>query len=259
MGCQSRYARRVHLLTLIVGTDFSFFFFSSRRRHTRYIGDWSSDVCSSDYGDGFEFVRNKIFNAHNFFAKPPAGSTDARDPLKQNQFGATIGGPIVRNKSFIFFGYQGTRIRTVNNASNAKVPTTANMGGDFSSICKSGFDSSGVCLDRDANGNVIDQIYNPATGAPFSGNTGLAVDPVAQNFAKLLFVSSADVNGNVMFQTPLVQNLNEFVARFDQVVSGRERLFARFFLDRFSHAAPYDGKDLLTVAAGSTVQSQNYA
>ena len=211
------------------------------------------------HGDGFEFVRNKIFNAHNFFAKPPAGSTDARDPLKQNQFGATIGGPIVRNKSFIFFGYQGTRIRTVNNASNAKVPTAANMGGDFSSICKSGLDSSGVCLDRDANGNVIDQIYNPATGAPFSGNTGLPVDPVAQNFAKLLPVSSADVNGNVTFQTPLVQNLNEYVARFDQVARGKDRFFARFFLDRFSHAAPYDGKDLLTVAAGSTVQSQNYA
>ncbi|HXJ06407.1 MAG TPA: TonB-dependent receptor [Candidatus Acidoferrum sp.] len=211
------------------------------------------------HGSGFEFVRNKVFNAKNFFAKPPAGSTDARDPLKQNQFGATIGGPIRRNKSFIFFGYQATRIRTVNNSSNAKVPTTANMTGDFSSLCKSGFDGSGVCLDRDAGGNVIDQIYNPATGAPFAGNKGLPVDPVAQKFAALLPVSSADVNGNVTFQTPLVQNLNEYVARFDQVVRGKDRLFVRFYLDRFQHAAPFDGKDVLTVAAGSTVQSQNYA
>jgi hypothetical protein len=211
------------------------------------------------HGDAFEFVRNKIFNAHNFFAKPPAGSTDARDPLKQNQFGGTIGGPIRKNKTFIFFGYQATRIRTVNNASNAKVPTTANMAGDFSSLCKSGFNASGVCLDRDAKGNVIDQIYNPATGAPFAGNKGLPLDPVSQNFAKLLPISSADVNGNVTYQTPLVQNLNEYVARLDQVVRGRDRLFVRFYLDRFVHAAPYDGKDLLTVAAGSTVQSQNYA
>jgi hypothetical protein len=211
------------------------------------------------HGDGFEFVRNKIFNAKNFFGKPPAGSTDARDPLKQNQFGGTIGGPIMRNKSFIFFGYQGTRIRTVNNASNSKVPTATNMTGDFSSICKSGFDGAGVCLDRDSKGNVIDQIYNPTTGAAFAGNKGLPIDPVAQNFAKLLPVSSADVNGNVTFQTPLVQNLNEYVAKFDQVVRGKDRLFVRFYLDRFQHAAPYDGKDLLTVAAGSTVQSQNYA
>ena len=211
------------------------------------------------HGDGFEFVRNKIFNAKNFFAKPPAGSTDARDPLKQNQFGATIGGPIRKNKAFIFFGYQATRIRTVNNSSNAKVPTAANMAGDFSSICKSGFDGAGVCLDRDAGGNVIDQIYNPATGAAFAGNKGLPTNPVAQSFAKLLPVSSADVNGNVTFQTPLVQNLNEYVAKFDQVVRGNDRLFGRFYLDRFTHAAPYDGQDLLTVAAGSTVQSQNYA
>ena len=211
------------------------------------------------HGDAFEFVRNKVFNAKNFFAKPPAGSTDARDRLKQNQFGGTVGGPIRRNESFIFFGYQGTRIRTVNNASNAKVPTAANMTGDFSALCKSGFDGAGVCLDRDAKGNVIDQIYNPATGAAFAGNKGLPIDPVAQNFAKLLPVSSADVNGNVTFQTPLVQNLNEYVAKFDQVVRGKDRLFARFYLDRFQHAPPYDGKDLLTVAAGSTVQSQNYA
>src|SRR5690349_544804 len=211
------------------------------------------------HGDVFEFVRNKVFNAKNFFAKPPAGSTDARDPLKQNQFGATIGGPIRRNKAFIFFGYQGTRIRTKSNSSNAKVPTASNMAGDFSSLCKAGFDGAGVCLDRDASGNVIDQIYNPATGAAFAGNKGLPVDPVAQNFAKLLPVASADVNGNVTFQNPNNQNLNEYVAKFDQVVRGKDRLFGRFYLDRFTHAAPYDGQDLLTVAAGSTVQSQNYA
>ena len=211
------------------------------------------------HGDAFEFVRNKIFNAHNFFAKPPAGSDDARDPLKQNQFGGVIGGPIRKNKTFIFFGYQATRIRTLNNASNAKVPTTANMAGDFSSICKSGFDASGICLDRDATGQVIDQIFNPATGLPFAGNAGLPVDPVAASFAKLLPVSSADAAGNVTFATPLSHNLNEYVARLDQVVRGKDRLFVRFYLDRFVHAAPFDGADLLTVAAGSTVQNQNYA
>src|SRR5262249_48900257 len=52
---------------------------------------------------------------------------------------------------------------------------------------------------------------------------------------------------------------NEYVARLDQVVRGKDRLFVRFYLDRFVHAAPFDGEDLLTVAAGSTVQNQNYA
>jgi hypothetical protein len=195
------------------------------------------------HGDGFEFVRNKVFDARNFFSTPPKGSKDSRDPLKQNQFGGTIGGPIKKDHSFIFFGYQGTRIRTVNNASNAVVPTSAEMSGDFSAV-------SG-------------QIYDPATGLAIPGNllsnAGLTVDPVAANLAKLLPISSADVNGNVTYQTPQVQNLNEYVARFDQNVRGTDRLFARMDIDRFSLQAPYDGKDLLTVAAGSTVQSQNYA
>lgn len=58
------------------------------------------------HGDAFEFVRNSIFNARNFFAK-------GVDPLNRNQFGGTIGGPVMvphaydgRNRTFFFFGYQ---------------------------------------------------------------------------------------------------------------------------------------------------------
>ena len=53
------------------------------------------------HGDLFEFVRNGKFNARNFFAT-------RRDTIKRNQFGGTIGGPIVKNKLFFFGGYQGT-------------------------------------------------------------------------------------------------------------------------------------------------------
>ena len=57
------------------------------------------------HGNVFEFVRNREFNARNFFAATV-------DPLKRNQFGGTIGGPIKKDNTFIFFGYQATRIRT---------------------------------------------------------------------------------------------------------------------------------------------------
>ena len=53
------------------------------------------------HGDAFEFVRNREFNARNYFAATV-------DPLKRNQFGGTIGGPIKKDNAFIFFGYQGT-------------------------------------------------------------------------------------------------------------------------------------------------------
>src|SRR5437660_8433435 len=76
------------------------------------------------HGDGFEFLRNAVFNARNFFSQ--FSSPDhGRDALKRNQFGGTIGGPIRHDRTFFFAGYQGTRIRHINNASSATVLTAA--------------------------------------------------------------------------------------------------------------------------------------
>jgi hypothetical protein len=72
------------------------------------------------HGDLFEFNRNAIFNARNFF------SAD-RDALKRNQFGGTIGGPIVKDRTFFFAGYQGTRLRNVGNVASTTVPTQADI------------------------------------------------------------------------------------------------------------------------------------
>ncbi len=86
------------------------------------------------HGDGFSSPANAVFNARNFFAAQ-------RDQLKRNQFGGVIGGPVVipyfydgRNRTFFFFGYQGTRIRNISGTSNAYAPTAANLNGDFSRI-----------------------------------------------------------------------------------------------------------------------------
>src|SRR5437588_7595058 len=76
------------------------------------------------HGDVFEFLRNAVFNARNFFSQ--FSSPDhGRDALKRNQFGGTIGGPIRHDRTFFFAGYQGTRIRHINNARSATVPTAA--------------------------------------------------------------------------------------------------------------------------------------
>ena len=57
------------------------------------------------HGDLFEFVRNGAMNARDYFAP-------SVDKLKRNQFGGTVGGPVIKNKLFGFFGYQKTLIRT---------------------------------------------------------------------------------------------------------------------------------------------------
>jgi Carboxypeptidase regulatory-like domain len=67
------------------------------------------------HGEGFEFIRNDIFDARNFFDRCPAANPNCEDggrpPFKRNQFGAALGGPIYKNRAFFFFSYEGLRQR----------------------------------------------------------------------------------------------------------------------------------------------------
>jgi Carboxypeptidase regulatory-like domain len=74
------------------------------------------------HGDVFGFLRNGVFNARNYFAA-------SRDPLKRGQFGGTFGGPVFKDRTFFFAGYQGTRIRRTEGGLHAFVPTDANLAG----------------------------------------------------------------------------------------------------------------------------------
>jgi Carboxypeptidase regulatory-like domain len=77
------------------------------------------------HGSAFEFFRNKVLNAKGFY-----------DPVKpdfqQNQFGGTLGGPIKKDKTFIFGSYEGRRIKQGISSNPVPLPTSANLSGDFS-------------------------------------------------------------------------------------------------------------------------------
>src|SRR5579864_1500382 len=83
------------------------------------------------HGDLFEFLRNGDLNANDYFnnalGKP-------RDTLKRNQFGGTVGGPIIRDKLFFFGGYQRTSLRSDGVQNTAVIPTPAMARGDFTTI-----------------------------------------------------------------------------------------------------------------------------
>src|ERR1700687_3365369 len=120
---------------------------------------------SQFHGAGWEYIRNDAFDA-----RPTFLATGAKKPsFRQNQFGASVGGPVARTKlkdnTFFYFAYQGFRFSQPESA-NILVPTETQLGGDFSGICASGF-TAGICNDRvtDSKGvvHVTNQLYDPFT------------------------------------------------------------------------------------------------
>ena len=95
------------------------------------------------HGALFEFLRNGALNARNFFAP-------THDALKRNQFGASVGGPLIKDKLFYFASYQGTRITQAPAGTVQFVPTQDERNGNFSSTSV--------------------QLMDPDTGARFPGN-----------------------------------------------------------------------------------------
>src|SRR5688572_24308601 len=82
-------------------------------------------------GNAFEFLRDSRFNATDPFAAVGKDGTRVSDGLNRNQFGGTIGGPIVRDRLFFFGAYQGTKIHQVPASFISWVPTDAMLAGDF--------------------------------------------------------------------------------------------------------------------------------
>src|SRR5262245_21792723 len=131
------------------------------------------------HGSAFEFFRNDVLNANSW----SNNFTGAAKPKQRwNQFGGSIGGPIIKDKLFFFADYQGLRYNVPAAIGAMTVFTNAQRQGDFSAIC-SEYDASGVC--RPGKGT---QLYNPfqrdAAGnrVPFANNripTNL-IDPVAK-------------------------------------------------------------------------------
>ena len=105
------------------------------------------------HGTAFEYLRNEKLNARDFFAVDVP-------PFKRNQYGGTIGGRIIRDRTFFFASYQGTRERSAPGTTSAIVPTPAMRRGDFSALGRAIRDPSG----GNFPGGVIpaSRVYQPA-------------------------------------------------------------------------------------------------
>ncbi|PYV91032.1 MAG: hypothetical protein DMG05_08355 [Acidobacteria bacterium] len=120
------------------------------------------------HGSVYEYFRNDVLNARGFFQP-------TRQVNKQNEYGFTIGGPIIKDKTFAFGYFNGFRYRAGAASALISLPTDAFRNGDFSSL-------------RDSNGNLI-QIYDPATTKP-DGQGGFTRDPFPGNIIPADRISS---------------------------------------------------------------------
>jgi hypothetical protein len=168
-------------------------------------------------GSVFEFKRDKSLNANDPFNNA-AGR--AKPAFKLDQFGGTVGGPILKNRTFFFGAYQGTRRKSAPGTSSVRSLTTAERNGNFS-------DFTGV-------------IRDPLTGLPFEGNIVPAnrIDPlVTRVLSDLLPLPNSGLN----LITPISQNLDDdqYTMRVDHEVSTSNRLAVRYFYDNNVFQRPF--------------------
>jgi hypothetical protein len=187
------------------------------------------------HGALFEYVRNSEVNAKNFFSV----STDG---LKRNQYGVSVGGPIVRNRLFFFGSWQGTKLRSQPSNASATIPTAAQRSGNFSS--------------------TRTQLVDPRTNEPVPGNMIPAsqLDPAAQKFLALVPVAVSP-DGFYRYATNSKTDNDQYLGRVDFYVSEKHRLTGRYFIDMLVVPALIDKANVLTAynqQSGSPITNKRW-
>lgn len=158
------------------------------------------------HGTLFEFLRNDKMDARNFF--------DVNvEPYKDNQFGATVGGPIRKDKLFFFGSFQGTNQRGGPSPRNMTVPTAFERAGNYSQAGKT--------------------IVDPTTGNPFPGDTipQSRMDSIA--LAVLPFVPLPNTGGNGLWLAPSSNRDDyQWLGKVDYVLHEKDHLAGRYFFDQ---------------------------
>src|SRR5262245_893005 len=177
------------------------------------------------HGNGFEFLRDHRLNATSPFAVIKDGERQD-DGLRRNQFGGTIGGPIMRDKLFFFGGYQGTTLRFRPADLIAFVPTAAMLTGDFTSF------ASPACN----NGRQIN------LGGGFVGNriSPALLSPAGLNLARRL-PTATDPCGQITYSTSADSNEGQGIGRIDYQMTKDNTVFGRYMATFVKKPPAYQG------------------
>jgi outer membrane receptor protein involved in Fe transport len=180
---------------------------------------------NSFHGAAWEFLRNDAMDSSDYF-------TQSVQPLKQNQFGATFGGPLLKGKTFFFGYYEGFRNRQGETVP-ATVPSTAERQGNFAQLCTSvNGDSinqtSGLCVNPQGQPDAQGQLTFFGTPVPFNQMTLFTpIDPIAKNILPFFPLPNVGGNGFTATET-LSENNDQFGLRLDHYLSRADTLNFRY-------------------------------
>jgi len=242
------------------------------------------------HGSGYDYLRNKSLDANNWFNNFRGNK---RPVDTQNDFGATLGGPVWipkvyngKNKTFFFFAYEGFRFRT-GGVGTDSFPNEDFKSGNFAAICHSGFASNGICDDRlrnpanpppagmpcvsgdprigtpTSNCVVNNQIYDPTTHNAIAGNViNSTTDPnftpskVMTNIFNLLPKTNGQLTNNVTDRTISSTTANIYDVKIDHSFSDKHRISGGFDYDNTDTGG---SSDLGPIFGSHTPQNTRYA
>jgi hypothetical protein len=211
------------------------------------------------HGSAYEYFRNDVMNATDPF-------TGINPPIRWNQFGGTVGGPIKKDKLFGFFSYEGRRLHT-SAGEVVTVPTDAERSGDLSGflgsyICADGSLSAAGCaagnqkLVTTTEGTLTParagMVFDPSSGNPKDGTNRLAIStggrvnvltPAAAMKKLLGYLPEPNTNGAADFNSYATavktsSDASVWNGRVDYVLAARHHVFGRYSLADFKLQAP---------------------
>jgi Carboxypeptidase regulatory-like domain/TonB dependent receptor len=213
------------------------------------------------HGSAYIYNRNENWDARDFFADP----TLRKNPYNYNDFGGSIGGPIIKDKLFLFSDYEATRSHGATVNHGVVVPNAAFRSGDLGALCTGNggtFNANGMCS------NAADQIKDPTSGNPIPNNNIAACPPATcpqgispASLAILALWPSggtpSGVGANVLTLNPAYTSKdNLFNPRVDWNVSQKDHVFGAFHGEYGSGI----NSDIIIGPAGQALsRGRNYA
>jgi len=201
------------------------------------------------HGRAYEFLRNDVLNAHGFTFQPTP-----KPPFKQNQFGGTLGGPIKKDKTFIFGSYEGRRIIRGVASQQVPVPTAGDLAGNFGGAFSGTLNDptvanifenrAGCRASLSASQQAGLDAAAAGTPQPYDSifTNGLVptqcFDPVAVSLVKYL-PGSGGANSETQDVVNSTERGDQFQVRFDQTLNKDQKLSIYYYYDNDNTLDPF--------------------